>query len=56
MALKKSSTYRAAPQHQRGHVPPLPHPSWRLNREGPQFAAGVAPIKQARDFWDRLGI
>ena len=55
MALKKSSTYRHAPRQPRGHVPPLPHPSWRLYAAVPELGA-AARIVQARDFWDRLGI
>jgi len=54
MALKRLSA-RRQPEQRRDHVPPLPHPSWRLNAAGPDLS-GAARIVQARDFWDRLGI
>ena len=38
MALKKSFARRPSPQPRRDHVPPLPHPSWRLNAAGPRPA------------------
>jgi hypothetical protein len=55
MALKKSFARRPSLQPRRDHVPPLPHPSWRLNAAGPDFS-GAVRIVQAKDFWDKLGI
>jgi|GEM_PF-2634995 len=55
MALRKNRFSRPATHHQRGHVPPLPHPSWRYATAGAGESA-LPPVATARDFWDRLGI
>jgi len=55
MALGKRKTSPQPQPQRRGHVPPLPHPSWRMNVAGAD-AGGTVQIVQARDFWDRLGL
>lgn len=51
---RRTSIVRANPRPTRGHVPRLPHPSWR------RAVAGDAPptggIASAQDFWERLGL
>lgn len=55
MALRKNRFSRPATHHQRGHIPPLPHPSWRLGAVAPE-TGGAARITRAGDFWEKLGI
>ncbi|MBT2185867.1 hypothetical protein [Sphingobium nicotianae] len=55
MALLKTKPRRQPQQPRRGHLPPLPHPSWRIGAVVPG-GGGAGQIVQARDFWDRLGI
>jgi len=38
-----------------GHVPPLPHPSWRLAQAGVRQQPDDR-IASAQDFWSRLGL
>jgi hypothetical protein len=54
MALGKRSTNQQ-PRQRRDYVPPLPHPSWRVDATLPDIG-GAAQILRARDFWDRLGL
>lgn len=51
LARRRSSVLRArAPDHTR-----LPHPSWRRTLEAPP-GDGAASIRDAGDFWSRLGL
>jgi hypothetical protein len=54
MALKKISGTRRQDRKARGHIPPLPHSSWRLAPAGPDIAD--IPIASASEFWSRLGL
>ncbi len=53
MAFRKTSSRRQTPPQRRGHVPPLPHSSWRLSAPG---AEGTLRLASAADFWERLGL
>jgi hypothetical protein len=54
MALKKISRTRQQNRRARGHVPPLPHSSWRLAPAGADIVD--IPIASASEFWSRLGL
>lgn len=55
MALRKRPIV-TQPTPGRGHVPRLPHPSWRVIAAARSDGSATARIATAADFWERLGL